>query len=226
MIHRRGGKYAAHRPGALRYSSVIEAGSKPQPESDAAAGSLPPLRPGVREALERNWKWLLASGVLAILAGIVAIAIPAAASVTIELFIGWLLVFSSGFQLVDAFAPPRTPGRIIVRLTYVALFLAAGIYLLVAPLEGTFTLTAVLAAFLIGFGLVRLYAALRGRDEPGAALVALSGAAGIALGVLIAVELPSSADWAIGLLVGVDLLFYGFTAMWTALAGRELARAE
>lgn len=115
-------------------------------------------------------------------------------------------------------------GRLFVRLVYAALFLAAGIYLLVAPLEGTFTLTVVLAPFLIGFGLVRLYSALRGRDEPGAALVALSGAAGVVLGVLIAVELPSSADWAIGLLVGVDLMFYGFTATWTALAGRELAR--
>jgi uncharacterized membrane protein HdeD (DUF308 family) len=177
----------------------------------------------MREALAQNRKWLLASGILAIVAGVVAIAIPAAASVTIELFIGWLLVFSSGFQLVDAFAPPRTAGRVLVRLLYAALFLAAGIYLLVAPLEGTFTLTVVLAAFLIAFGLVRLYAALRGRDEPGAALVALSGAAGIVLGVLIAVELPSSADWAIGLLVGLDLLFYGFTAVWTAIAVREPA---
>ena len=112
-----------------------------------------------------------------------------------------------------------------MRLTYAALFLIAGVYLLVAPLEGTFTLTVVLAAFLIAFGLVRLYAALRGRDEQGAALVALSGAAGLVLGILIAVELPSSADWAIGLLVGVDLLFYGFSAVWTAIAGRELAAA-
>ena len=178
----------------------------------------------MREALGRKWKWLLASGILAVVAGIVAIAIPAAASVTIELFIGWLLVFSSGFQLIDAFAPPRTASRVIVRMAYAALFLAAGIYLLVAPLEGTFTLTVALAAFLIAFGLVRLYVALRGRDEPGAGLVALSGVAGVVLGVLIAVELPSSADWAIGLLVGVDLMFYGFSAVWTALAGRELAR--
>jgi uncharacterized membrane protein HdeD (DUF308 family) len=115
---------------------------------------------------------------------------------------------------------------VAVRLVYAALFLAAGVYLLMAPPEGTFTLTVVLAAFLIAFGLVRLWAALRGRGEPSAALVALSGAAGVVLGILIAVELPSSADWAIGLLVGVDLLFYGFTAVWTAIAGREPAAAD
>jgi uncharacterized membrane protein HdeD (DUF308 family) len=177
------------------------------------------------EALERHRKWLLASGLLAILAGIVAIAVPAVASVAIDLFIGWLLLFSSGFALVDAFAPPRAAGRVAVRLTYAALFLAAGIYLLVAPLEGTFTLTVVLAAFLIAFGLLRLLAALRGRDEPGAALVALSGAAGVVVGILIAVELPSSADWAIGLLVGIDLIFAGWTLTSISLLGKDLSRA-
>lgn len=175
----------------------------------------------MREELARRWGWLLASGVLAVVAGAVAVAVPAAASVAIELFIGWLLLFAGGFQLVDAFAPPRSAGRVAVRLLYAALFAAVGIYLLVAPLEGTFTLTVVLAAFLIAFGILRLYAALQERDRPGAGLVALSGVAGILLGVLIAVELPSSADWAIGLLVGLDLLFYGFTAIWIAIALRR-----
>jgi hypothetical protein len=81
------------------------------------------------EALERHQKWLLASGILAILAGIVAIAVPAAASVAIDLFIGWLLLFSSAFALVDVFAPPRSAGRVAVRLVCAALFLAAGVYL-------------------------------------------------------------------------------------------------
>jgi hypothetical protein len=81
------------------------------------------------EALERHQKWLLASGILAILAGIVAIAVPAAASAAIDLFIGWLLLFSSAFALVDVFAPPRSAGRVAVRLVCAALFLAAGVYL-------------------------------------------------------------------------------------------------
>jgi uncharacterized membrane protein HdeD (DUF308 family) len=129
-------------------------------------------------------------------------------------------------MVVAAFAPPRAPGRVLLRLLYAVLFVLAGVYLLVAPLEGTFTLTVVLAAWFIAIGLVRLYAALREREQEGAGLVALTGAASLVLGILIAVELPSSADWAIGLLVGLDFLFYGFTAAWTAIAGRELARAE
>jgi uncharacterized membrane protein HdeD (DUF308 family) len=196
------------------------------PDAGPAVGSLGPLPTGVREALARNWKWLLASGILAILAGAVAIAVPAAASVFTATFIGWVILFSSVFVLVDAFAPPRTVGRVLLRLLYAALFVFAGIYLLAAPLEGTITLTFVLAAWLIVLGVLRLLAAIGGQYEQGRGLVVLNGLASLALGVLIAVELPSSADWAIGLLVGLDFLFYGFTATWTAIAGRELARAS
>ncbi len=183
----------------------------------------PPSRAAAADALRSHWGWVLAAGALAILAGIVAIAVPAAATVAIELFIGWLLMFGAGFQLVDAFAPPREIGRVLLRVGYAILFAAAGIYLLVAPLDGTITLTAVLAVLLIVFGLLRIYAALRERDEDGAGLVALSGVAGVLLGVLIAVQLPSSSDWAIGLLVGVDLLLYGGSLVWTALTAREAA---
>jgi uncharacterized membrane protein HdeD (DUF308 family) len=195
------------------------------PDAGPAAGSLGPMPTSVREALARNWKWLLASGILAILAGAVAISVPAFASVFTATFIGWVILFSSVFMLIDAFAPPRTVGRVLLRLLWAAMFVFVGIYLLAAPLEGTVTLTFVLAAWLIALGVLRLFAWMRARHEPGAGLVALNGLASLALGVLIAVELPSSADWAIGLLVGIDFLFYGFTATWTAVAGRELAKS-
>jgi uncharacterized membrane protein HdeD (DUF308 family) len=196
------------------------------PDAGPAAGSLGPMPTSVREALARNWKWLLASGILAILAGAVAISVPAFASVFTATFIGWVILFSSVFMLIDAFAPPRTVGRVLLRLLWAAMFVFVGIYLLAAPLEGTVTLTFVLAAWLIALGVLRLFAWMRARHEPGAGLVALNGLASLALGVLIAVELPSSADWAIGLLVGIDFLFYGFAATWTAIAGRELAKSS
>jgi uncharacterized membrane protein HdeD (DUF308 family) len=206
-------------------------GTGPQPagapgDAGPAAGSLGRLSPGVRESLARNWKWLLASGILAIFAGIVAIAVPAVASVFTATFIGWVILISSVFVLVHAFEPPRTAGRVLLRLLWAAMFVFVGIYLLAAPLEGTVTLTFVLAAFLIVLGVLRLLAAVGGHYEHGRGLVVLNGLASLALGILIAVKLPSSADWAIGLLVGLDFLFYGFTATWTAIAGRELARAS
>jgi uncharacterized membrane protein HdeD (DUF308 family) len=137
-----------------------------------------------------------------------------------------MLLFVGAVLVVDAFSPPRVVARVVLRLLYAGLLVLVGVYLLSAPLEGTLTLTFVLAAGLIALGVLRLWAAWRERETPERGLVAINGLASLAIGFLIAVELPSSADWAIGLLVGIDFLLYGLTAIWTALAGRRLASAE
>ncbi len=54
----------------------------------------------------------------------------------------------------------------------------------------------------------------------GAGLVGLSGVAGLLIGILVLAKFPSSADWAIGLLVGIDLIFAGWTLTSVALVGR------
>lgn len=161
--------------------------------------------------------WLTAAGALAIVGGVVAILVPAIASVTIAIFIGWMLVFSAIYLVIDAFAH-RVPGRTFWRLLWAALTLFAGIYLLLAPLEGTVTLTFVLGLYFLIIGAMRLLAWWMARGEEGAGLVALSGAASLLVGILILVELPSSAAWAIGLLVGIDFIFAGFNLIALAQA--------
>ncbi len=153
--------------------------------------------------------WLTAAGVLAIIGGIVAILVPAVASVTTALFIGWMLVFSGGYLLIDAFAN-RDAGRVVLRVLWAALTLFAGIYLVTAPLEGTFTLTVVLGVYFLVIGGARITAALVERGREGAGLVGVSGAASLVVGILVLAELPSSADWALGLLVGIDFVIAGF----------------
>lgn len=168
--------------------------------------------PGLTDALRRNRRWLLVSGILAFLAGAVAIAVPALASVAIEVFIGWLLIASSGALLVDAFAV-RDSGRVVLRLLVTLLTFAAGLYLVLAPLEGTFTLTVMLVIWFIAMGVARIAAGIADRGAAGGDYTITSGVVSVVLGVLIGVELPSSAAWAIGLLVGVDFLFYGMSAI-------------
>lgn len=172
--------------------------------------------PVLERALRRNRKWLLISGVLAVIAGAVAIAVPAIASVTVEIFIGWLLVAASGALLVDAFAV-RDWRRILLRLLLTVLTFAAGVYLVVAPLEGTFTLTVMLVIWFIALGVARIAAGLADRAAPGSGYTILAGVVSVLLGVLVGAELPSSAAWAIGLLVGVDFLFYGMSAIALAI---------
>jgi uncharacterized membrane protein HdeD (DUF308 family) len=181
-------------------------------------------RPPILEQLSRRWRIAFALGILSALAGVAAIVVPATASVAIAVFIGWVLVFGSIVQLFDAFSAAET-ARMVLRLILAALMAAAGIYLLVAPLHGTITLTVVLAIWFIATGLTRLLTAYRDRGTPAAGALAVSGGLSLVLGILIAVKLPSSSSWAIGLLVGIDFLTFGWVLITLALAARKAARA-
>jgi len=182
-----------------------------------------PARPPTLEQLEQRWRITIVIGVLFIGVGIAAIVVPAAASVGVALFIGWILVFGAIVQLFSAFSVGET-APMVVRLILAVLMAAAGIYLLVAPLHGTVTLTVVLTIWFIATGIVRLLTAFRDRGTPSAGAMAVSGGLAIVLGILVALDLPSSASWAIGLLVGVDFLCFGWVLIVLANAARK-ARA-
>jgi uncharacterized membrane protein HdeD (DUF308 family) len=183
------------------------------------------LDPEVRAGLVRSWKALMAIGALAIFTGCVAILVPAVASVGTAIFIGWLLIFVGAVLIAAAFTAP-TIGSILLRLIWAFLTFAVGLWLVVEPHNGTLTLTLVLGVYFLFMGLTRLAVAFGDRGQPNAGLLGLSGFASLMIGILVLVELPSSADWAIGLLVGIDLIFAGWTLMSIALYGKDLSRAR
>jgi uncharacterized membrane protein HdeD (DUF308 family) len=163
---------------------------------------------------------LRVAGVLAVLAGLGAIVVPAVASVGTSIFIGIVLLLASVPLAVAAFAG-HDLGRTLLRLLVAALTAIAGLYLLVAPLEGTYTLTVMLVIWFVAIGFARLAGGLAHLGLPGAGATAFSGLLSIVLGILIAEKLPSSADWAIGLIVGIDLLFFGVSALMLAAAAGD-----
>jgi uncharacterized membrane protein HdeD (DUF308 family) len=168
--------------------------------------------------LRRARRWLTITGILGLIAGIVAIAVPAIASVTIAVFVGWLLVFAGATMAARAFALRAERGELAVRLAEALLTLVAGVCVLLFPLTGTLTLTFFLTAWFLASGAVLLYAAWQVRGRPGAGWLAFNGAVSLLLGILILADLPSSAGWAIGLLVGVNLVFWGIRALLAASA--------
>ena len=101
-----------------------------------------------------------------------------------------------------------------------------GVYLIAEPHNGTLTLTLVLGIYLLFMGLTRIAVAFSARGRQNAGLVGLSGVAGLLIGILVLAKFPSSADWAIGLLVGIDLIFAGWTLTSVALVGRDLSRVR
>jgi uncharacterized membrane protein HdeD (DUF308 family) len=182
------------------------------------------LDPEVREGLRRSWKALMVVGVLAIFTGCVAILVPAVASVGTAIFIGWVLIVASGFLVAAAFTA-RSIGTVLLRLLWALLTFLVGLWLVIEPRHGTLTLTLVLGIYFLFMGATRTAVAFAARGQQGAGLVGLSGIAGLLIGILVLVEFPSSADWAIGLLVGIDLIFAGWTLTSVALVGRDLSRA-
>jgi uncharacterized membrane protein HdeD (DUF308 family) len=182
------------------------------------------LDPEVRAGLARSWKALMAIGLVAILTGCVAILVPAVASVGTAIFVGWLLIFVGAFLAVAAFTAP-TIGSVVLRLLWAFLTFAVGLWLVIEPDDGTLTLTLVLGLYFLFMGVTRTAAAFADRGKPNAGLLGLNGLASLLIGILVLAELPSSADWAIGLLVGIDLIFAGWTLTSVALLGRDLARS-
>jgi uncharacterized membrane protein HdeD (DUF308 family) len=183
------------------------------------------LDPQVREGLARSWKALMVVGVLAILTGCFAILVPAVASVGTAIFIGWVLIFVGAFLVAGAFTA-HSIGTVVLRLLWAFLTLLVGFWLVIEPHNGTLTLTVVLGIYFLFMGLTRTALAFATRGQPNAGLLGLSGIAGLLIGILVLAELPSSADWAIGLLVGIDLIFAGWTLTSVALLGKDFARTK
>jgi uncharacterized membrane protein HdeD (DUF308 family) len=183
------------------------------------------LDPEVREGLARSWKALMTVGVLAIAIGCIAILVPAVASVGTAIFIGWILLIAGAFLIAAAFSA-HSIGTVLLRLLWAALTVIVGIWLIVEPHNGTLTLTFVLGVYFLFMGLTRIGVAFAGRGQPNAGLVGLSGVAGLLIGILVLAKFPSSADWAIGLLVGIDLIFAGWTLTSVALVGKDIARGR
>jgi uncharacterized membrane protein HdeD (DUF308 family) len=175
----------------------------------------------LRDETARHWKLLLAIGILSVLAGVFSIFVPVVASISVTILVGWVLLFSGVVQLAHAF---RGSGWHIAWNVVLAVVTAlAGIWILLAPISGTITLTIVLVAWFWFSGAMRLAAWWRTRHLEGSWMLLVGGLVNVILGILIWADLPSSAAWAIGLLVGINLLFTGTDLILASLVGRRVA---
>jgi uncharacterized membrane protein HdeD (DUF308 family) len=175
-----------------------------------------------RRLITEKWGWFLALGIVLILAGLAAIAFPFLSSIAAAVMIGWLFLIGGVVMVIHAFQAPGWKG-FLWELLIGILYLVAGAYLAfpVAPIAGLVTLTVLLAALFIAEGIFEVIMAFRVRPHEGWVWLLLSGIAALAVGALIALGLPGSAVWALGLLVGINLLFSGWSYVFLALAGRR-----
>lgn len=156
-----------------------------------------------------RWSWLMTLGIIMLVLGSLAIIFPAVTSVSLEMFLGVLLVIAGVGRVISIFRS-KGWGDFLLKLVLSVIYLAAGILLLANPLEGTLTLTALLAIFFLAQGIVNIVVAFMESGMRGWGWLLFSGIVALALGAMIWAELPSAAAWAIGLLVGVWLIFDGW----------------
>src|SRR5436190_4945551 len=173
-----------------------------------------------RKAIADNWGWFMTLGILMVLAGVAAIAFPLLSTIAAKIALGWIFLVAGVLLVVHAFSIQQWRG-FLLGLLLGALYVVAGGWLAFFPLAGIVSLTILLAALFLAEGVLEVIMAVRVRPHEGWGWLLLSGLVAVAVGALIAAELPSSATWAIGLLAGVNLLSTGVSFIVLALAGRR-----
>jgi uncharacterized membrane protein HdeD (DUF308 family) len=182
------------------------------------------LQRAVVSAIHEHWVLFLVEGIILVILGALAILVPPLATITVTILIGWLFLISGAVGLFTTFWMRHAPGFWWSLLSALIAILA-GFLLLVWPLTGALSLTFVLTAFFIIEGIASIMYAIEHRNQLSGrwGWMLLNGIIDLILAALIISGLPGSVAWALGLLVGIDLLFGGAALIGMAFAARKPA---
>ena len=182
------------------------------------------LQSKVNAAVREHWKAFLFEGILLSIIGLAAMIVPPLASLAITIFLGWMFLVSGIAGLFATYWARNMPG-FWWSLISAALAVLAGGILLARPMQGVLTLTIVIGAYFLAEGVATIMYALEHRKELSGrwSWLLIAGLMDLVIAFFIIAGLPGSAEWAIGLLVGINLLFGGATLIGMALAARNSA---
>ncbi|PIT01607.1 hypothetical protein TSA1_13125 [Bradyrhizobium nitroreducens] len=180
------------------------------------------LQSVMSRTVKTHWKAFLFEGILLVVLGVAALILPPLASLAIAIFLGWMFLISGIGGLIVTYWARSTPG-FWWSLISAALAVLTGILLLARPIQAVLTLTIVLGAYFLAEGVATIMYALEHRRELSSrwSWLLISGLVDIAISFMVITGLPSSAEWAIGILVGINLLFGGASLIGMALAARN-----
>jgi uncharacterized membrane protein HdeD (DUF308 family) len=174
------------------------------------------------EAIRGNWGWLLALGIVLIVIGTIAVGMPFAGSLATVMVLSYLLIAGGIAQLVGAFWTRDWSGFFLSLLTGV-LYVVLGVVFLRHPADALRFMTLLLACALMVSGLFRIIGSLF-YQFPQWGWTLLGGVINLALGLYIYSLWPLDSFIIIGLFVGIDMIFTGWTWVALALAVKKLGR--
>ena len=183
-----------------------------------ASASLSALSP-------KSISWSIALSVLLILAGLFAILVPPVSGIAVTLIFAWAMIFSGITHFVFAFKT-HTTGGVLWEILVGAVYLFTGVYLLLHPLDALIALTLILAIYLFFEGVVETIQSFQLRPRHGANWLLFDGIVTLILAVMIWRSWPASTVWVIGTLVGISMIFSGFSRLMLSLAAKRALNSE
>src|SRR5215475_2539461 len=181
------------------------------------------MRDAMRETVKRHSLWYLMQGILMVLGGILAVIYPIVSSVAVVLFLGWVLIISGIVQGVSLIGAQHVP-HFWLQLVSVVLSVIVGVLFIRHPGEGLLTLTLLLIVFFMVEGISKLIFALTIRPFPNWGWVLASGIIGILLSFYLWANLPVTAVWLLGVLIGIQLICEGAALGYLAWQVRQTIR--
>lgn len=180
------------------------------------------IRRQILGVIHAHWKFFMLQGIIMMILGVLAVALPNISTLATTLFVGWLFVIGGVARTVSILRARRLPG-FGWSLAIAVLAGVLGLLLILQPLQGMLTLTMVLIALFLLEGIAAILVAFKYREHlSNSGWMLFSGAVDLILVYLIWQGWPSTAGWAIGLLVGINMIFLGMSLLMTAIAARKL----
>jgi uncharacterized membrane protein HdeD (DUF308 family) len=167
-----------------------------------------PANAELNQQVRASAGWGIAIGIILLVLGFIAIARPLYATIASTWVFGWLFIAAGAAQIVYAFRSYGV-GQLIWKVLLGLLYLIAGIYIVSNPISGATALTLALGITIFAQGVIQVILAFQMRSSSSWWAVLVSGIVAVILGIFIWSRFPYSADWLIGLWVGIHLLFSG-----------------
>lgn len=178
----------------------------------------------LKKAMHDHWGLFLVEGIILTVLGIAAIVVPPLGGLFVTVFLGWLFLIAGIVGIIATVRARQAPGFGWSLLSAIAA-IVAGAALLWNPLQGLVTLTFVLTAFFIVDGILIIILAFTHRRQLSGKWewMMVNGVIDLILAAIIISGLPGTLAWALGLIVGIDMLFGGASLIAMALEARKTA---
>ena len=174
--------------------------------------------------LRAKWGWIVALGVVYLIAGLIALGSVVAATVASVLVVGVMMIIAGVAEVFNAFQV-KSWGKFLLWALLGVLYVVAGFVTFENPLLAAAVLTLLLGATLVASGIMRIVLAFGMKQETPWIWVVLSGVITLLLGLVILAHWPVSSLYILGVFLGIDLIMAGVAWIGLALGLRRVVGA-